>query len=153
MYQFGQGVQTDNGRALAWNGLATDRGSIQGSNNLETLTDDLEDDDGNVQDAPAPVGDVALAEAQGWVSTRNLRGQIDQVKADALYQDDLVDQLEHTGKGKTGVVVNTMNALGSAIAVKYRAQAQKDRAEAAQLRDELAQAERQSPSSMGVPGP
>ena len=151
MYQFGQGVQTDNGRALTWYGLAADQGSIQGSNNLESLTDDLEDDDGNLQDAPTPIGDAAIAQAQVWEKIQNLRGQIDHVEADALYQDDLVDQLEHTGNGKTGAVVKTINALGSAIAVKYRVQAQRDRAEAAQLRDELAETEGRTPSSAGVP--
>ena len=57
---------------------------------------------------------------------------------------DLVEQLTHTGNGKTGAVVKVINATGSVIAVKYRIEAEKYRAEAARLRDQLAQIETQN---------
>jgi hypothetical protein len=67
-----------------------------------------------------------------------------QRRGNALYQDDVVDQLTHTGKGKSGAVVKMINGTGSIIAVKYRLEAAKYRAEAARLRDELAQIESQN---------
>jgi hypothetical protein len=65
------------------------------------------------------------------------------VEADALHQDDLADQLEHTGNGKSGAITKVINAMGS-VGVKFRIEAEKYRAEAARLRDELAQIESQS---------
>jgi len=153
MYQFGQGIKTDNARALTWYGLAADQGSVQGSNNLQTLTDNLEDDGGEWQSATAPVSDAAVAQAQRWAKIQDLHRRIDKAEADALYQDDTVDQLEHTGKGKTGAVVKIINATGSVIAVKYRIEAEKYRAEASRLRDELVQVESQNELNVGTPSP
>jgi hypothetical protein len=45
------------------------------------------------------------------------------------------------------------NALGTVGAIQYRQQAQKDRAESATLRDQLAQTENQSQFSASVPEP
>jgi hypothetical protein len=73
-----------------------------------------------------------------------LHGRIDKLEADALYQDDLADQLEHTGNGKSGAVVKVMNAMGGVGAAKFRIAAEKFRAEAARLR-ELAQIESPKP--------
>jgi len=143
MYQFGQGVKTDNARALTWYGLAADQGSAQGAANLQILTDNLQDDGGEWQNATAPVSDAAIAQAQRWAKIRDLHGQIDKAETGALYNDDLVDQLTHTGKGKSGAVVKMINATGRVIAVKYRIEAEKYRAEAARVRDELAQLESQ----------
>jgi hypothetical protein len=151
MYQFGQGVATDNARALTWYGLAADLGNIRGQNNLQTLTDNLEDDGGEWQSATRAVSDAAIAQAQRWAKVQNLRARIDKAEAEILYLDDVVDQLEHTGKGKSGAVVKVINAIGSASAIKYRIEADKDRADAARLRDELAQTESQS--SVGVSAP
>jgi hypothetical protein len=75
------------------------------------------------------------------------------VEADALHQDDLVDQLEHTGNGKGGGIAKIINAMGSVGAVKFRIEAEKYRAEAARLRDELARIESQNQSTVGVPAP
>jgi hypothetical protein len=147
MYQFGQGVETDNAMALTWYGLAADQGNAKGANNLQILTDDLEDNGGDRQNATSPVSDAAITQAQRWTKIQDLHRRIDKAEADAIYQDDLVDQLTHTGKGKTGVVVNVMNAMGSVGAVKFRIDAEKYRAQATRLRDELAQLESQSPSS------
>jgi TPR repeat protein len=154
MYQFGQGVKSDNAMALTWYGLAADQGNVQGENNLQSLTDDLQDNGGGEwQSATSAVSDAAVAQAQRREKIQDLHRRIDKVEADALYQDDLADQLEHTGKGKSGAVVKVINAMGTVGAVKFRIEAAKYRAEAAQLRDELAQIESQKQSSAGVPPP
>jgi hypothetical protein len=75
------------------------------------------------------------------------------VEADALHQDDLADQLEHTGNGKSGSITKIINAIGSVGAIKFRIEAEKYRAEAARLHDELARIESQNQSTAGVPAP
>jgi hypothetical protein len=144
MYQFGQGVETDNARALTWYGLSADLGNVQGKNNLQSFTDDLMDNGGEWQNATVAVSDAVIAQAQRWAKIRDLHGRIDKIEAEALYQDDLVEQLTHTGNGKTGAVVKVMNAMGNVGAVKFRIEAEKYRAEAAGLRDQLAQIEAQN---------
>jgi hypothetical protein len=69
------------------------------------------------------------------------------VETDALYQDDLVDQLKHMNKGKTDAISKIFGAMGSVGAVKYQVLAAKDRDEAASLRDQLAQLQNQTQSS------
>src|SRR5215469_457700 len=150
MYQFGQGVKIDNARALTWYGLAADQGNVQGKNNLQILTDDLEDG-GEWQNATVSVSDAVIAEAQRWAKIRDLHGRIDKAEAAAENQDDLADQLEHFGKGKSDGINTVMDALGSVGAVKFRVEAEKYRAEAARLRDQLAQTESQNRSSVGAP--
>ena len=66
------------------------------------------------------------------------------MEGDAQNQDDLADQLEHTGKGKNDAISKIFNAVGSVPATKYHIEAEKYRAEAARLREELAQIENQS---------
>jgi hypothetical protein len=75
------------------------------------------------------------------------------VETDALYQDDLVDQLTHMNKGKTDAVSKVFGAMGSVGAVKYRVLAAKDRAEATSLRDELAGIDNQHQSSQVLDTP
>jgi hypothetical protein len=128
-------------------------GNTQGKNNLQILTDDLQDNGGEWQNATAPVSDPVIAQAQRWAKIRDLHSRIDKVEAEALYQDDLAEQLTHTGNGKSGAVVKVMNAMGSVGAVKFRIEAEKYRAEAARLRDQVAQIETQNQSSVGVPAP
>jgi hypothetical protein len=96
------------------------------------------------QYATVAISDAVIAQAQRWAKIQDLHRRIDKVEADGLYQDDLVEQLTHTGEGKTGAVVKMINATGSVIAVKYRIEAEKYRAEAARLRDQLAQIETQN---------
>jgi hypothetical protein len=57
------------------------------------------------------------------------------------------------GKGKNDGITKLFNAMGSVGAVKYHAQADQDRDEAARLRDELARIENQSQSSPWVRTP
>jgi hypothetical protein len=152
MYQFAQGVKTDNAKALTWYGLAADQENTKGQNNLQILTDNLQDG-GEWQNATLPVSDAVIAQAQRWAKIKDLHSRIDKAEAEALYQDDLVEQLTHTGKGKSGAVVKVINAMGSVGAVKYRIEAEKYRAEAARLHDELAQIESQNQASGGVPAP
>jgi hypothetical protein len=149
MYQYGQGVQQDDAWALSWYQLSAARGNINGERNLETFTADLEED-GTVQNAAAGRHDAAFDQAQRWADIQNLRYRIDKVETDALYQDDLVDQLKHMNKGKTDAVSKLFGAIGSVGAVKYQIQAAKDRDEAAGLRDQLAQLENQAQSSLGA---
>jgi hypothetical protein len=153
MYQFGEGVQTDNARALTWYGLAADLGNVKGQNNLQSLTDDLEDDGGEWQNATRAVSDAAIAQVQRWEKIQNLHRQIDHDEAEALYQDDYADQLEHIGHGKSAAMAKVFNAMGSVGAVQHRTEAEKDHAEAARLRVELAQIESQNQFSVGVPAP
>lgn len=150
MYQFGQGVEPDDAKALTWYGLSADQGNIHGKNNLQAFTDDLEDQG---QSANSAVSDAAIAQAQRWANIQDLHRRIDKVEADALYQDGLVDQLEHTGNGKSDAITKVFNAMGTVVAVKFRIEAEKYRAEAARLRDELARIESQNQSTARVPAP
>ena len=152
MYQFGQGVQTDNARALTWYGLAADLGDTKGQNNLQTLTDDL-DYDGDLQNATGPVHDAVIAQAQLWAKIRDLQRQIDHAAGEALYQDEYADQLQHIGHGKSATMTKIFNTIGDVAAVQHQGDAAKYHAEAAHLRDQLAQVEGQSQSSVGVPAP
>ena len=149
MYQFGQGMEPDDAKALTWYGLSADQGNVHGKNNLQAFTDDLEDSGQSASSARDP----AIAQAQRWANIQDLHRRIDKVETDALYQDDLVDQLEHTGNGKNGAITKLINAMGSVGAVKFRIEAEKDRAEAARLRDELARLESQNQSTASVPAP
>ena len=88
MYQFGQGVKSDNARALTWYGLAADQGNVQGQNNLQSFTDDLQDNGGEWQSATSAVSDAVIAQAQRWANIQDLHRRIDKVEADALYQDE-----------------------------------------------------------------
>ena len=154
MYQFGQGIHIDNARALTWYGLAADLGNMQGKNNLQIFTDDLQDSGGGEwQSATSAVSDAVIAQAQRWANIQDLHRRIDKVEAEALYQDDLTYPLEHTGNGKSGAVVKVINAMGSVGAVKFRIEAEEYRAEASRLRDELAQIESENQSGVGVPTP
>jgi TPR repeat protein len=154
MYQFGQGVEEDDARALTWYGLAADQGNIQGRNNLQAFTDDLEDRGGGAsQNATAHVNDAAIARAENWAKIQDLQRRIAGLEGDAQNQDDLADQLEHTGKGKNDGLTKFFNAIGSVGAVKFHVEAEEYRAEAARLRDELAQIESESQSTANVPAP
>lgn len=68
-----------------------------------------------------------------WANIQDLRCRIDAVETDALYQDDLVDQLKHMNKGKTDTISKLFGAMGSVGGVKYQVQAAKDRDEAASI--------------------
>ncbi|HLV94066.1 MAG TPA: hypothetical protein VKS44_02655, partial [Candidatus Acidoferrales bacterium] len=136
----------DDAWALSWYQLSAARGNINGQRNLESFTADL-DEDGNLQNATAAVHDPAIDQAQRWADIQDLQHRIDAVETDALYQDDLVYQLEHMNKGKTDAVSKLFGAIGRVGSVKYRVLAAKDRDEAARLRDQLAQLENQTQSS------
>jgi hypothetical protein len=153
MYQFGQGVASDNARALSWYGLAADLGNLQGKNNLQILPDDLRDDGGEWQNATAPVRDAAIDQARRWADIQDLQRRLDKAEADALYQDDYADQLEHIGHGKNAAMAKVFDAMGSVGAVQHRTEAEKYHAEAARLHDDLAQIENQGQSSVGIPAP
>jgi TPR repeat protein len=147
-------VQPDDTRALTWYQLSADQGNNHGKRNLDLLTSDLEDsDDGAWQSATARVNDPAIARAERWAKIDDLQRRIAGLEGDAQNQDDLADQLEHTGKGKNDGLTKLFNALGSVPASKYRLEAEKYRAEAALLRNELAQIESQNPSTASVPAP
>jgi TPR repeat protein len=141
----GQGVEPDDARALTWYQLAADQGNIHGKRNLEDFTFDLQERGGGAwQTATAGVNDAAIARAQRWAKIDDLQRRIAGLEGDAQNQDDLADQLEHTGKGKNDALTKIFNAVGSVPATKYHIEAEKYRAEAARLRAELAQIENQS---------
>ena len=145
-------VQADDARALTWYGLAADLGNIHGQKNLEDFTFDLHERGGGAwQNATARVSDAAIARAQNWAKIQDLQRQIAGLEGDAQNQEDLANQLEHTGKGKNDALTKLFNAAGSVGAVSYHVQAEKDRSEAARLRDELAQIESQNQSTSSLP--
>jgi TPR repeat protein len=153
MYQFGQGVQPDNGKALAWYRLSADQGNQNGINNLRAFAAILKQYDDSVWDAAnASATDAAIVQAQRQERIKDLVRRINELEADAAQQDNFADQLEHSGK-KNDAMGKIFNALGTVGAVQYRLQAQKDRAEAATLRDQLAQTENQSQFSAIVAAP
>jgi hypothetical protein len=149
MYQYGQGVQQDDSWALSWYQLSAARGNINGERNLQAFSDDLQDRGEST--ANSGVNDPAIDQAHRWANIQDLQHRIDRVETDALYQDDLVDQLKHMNKGKTDAVSKLFGAIGSVGAVKYQIQAAKDRDEAASLRDQLAQLEGQGQPSARFP--
>jgi TPR repeat protein len=153
MYQFGQGVQPDNGKALAWYRLSADQGNQNGINNLRAFTAILKQQDDSVWDsANASATDPAILQAQRQERIKDLVRHINELDADAAEQDNFADQLEHSGK-KNDALGKIFNALGTVGAVQYRQQAQKDRAEAAGLRGQLAQTESQFQFSSNVADP
>lgn len=152
MYQYGQGVAQDDARALSWYQLAAGRGNLQGKRNLEDFTTDLEES-GALQSAAAPVHDAAFLQAERWDNIQDLRHRIDAVESDALYQEDLASQLEHMDKGKTDGISKIFTVMGNVGAVKYHALAAQDRAEAASLRNQLAQIEDPTQSPVAVRTP
>jgi TPR repeat protein len=150
MYQHGQGVKQDDSWALSWYQLSAARGNINGERNLESFTEDLEED-GTLQNASAGVHGAAIEQAQRWANIQDLQHRIDLVETDALYQDSLVDQLEGMGQKKNGGVSKIFKAIGDVGSVKYKVLADKDRSDAANLRDQLARIA--SPSFATAPSP
>jgi hypothetical protein len=145
-------MEPDDAKAITWYRLAADQGNIHGKRNLQGSTDELQDrGEGVWQSANYSASDAAIAEAQRWANIQDLHRRINEVEADALHQDDLADQLEHTGNGKSGGVTKLINAMGSVGAVKFRFEAEKYRGVAARLRDELAQTESQNKSTIPAP--
>ena len=146
MYQFGQGVQQNDAEAIAWYTLSAQQGNGHGQNNLQALNEDLQDRNEN-GDSSIVRNDSALATAQNWAEIRDLRARITGLEADALNQDDLANQLEHTGNGKHDAITKMFNAMGSVGAVKFHLEAAKYRAEADRLREQLAGLESQTQSA------
>ncbi len=97
------------------------------------------------------MSDAAIARAQNWAKIQDLQRQIAGLEGDAQNQEDLANQLEHTGKGKNDALTKLFNAAGSVGAVSYHVQAEKDRSEAARLRDELAQIQSQNQFADSLP--
>ena len=137
---------------MTWYGLAADLGSVQGKNDLQALTDDLQDDGGEWQNATIRVSDAAITQAQRWAKIQDLHRRIDASESHALYQDDYANQLEHIGHGKSVAMTKVFNAMGSVGAVQHRTEAEKSHLEATHLRDELAQVESQiQPAAFPAP--
>ena len=119
-------------------------GNRRGAINLDAFKNVLEiRGPGNWDAANNTVTDPAIARAQRWATIQDLQRRIAGLEGDAQDQDDLADQLEHTGKGKNDTLTKIFNAAGSVPAVKYHAEAANYRAQAASLRQELAQLESQ----------
>jgi Sel1 repeat len=149
MYQFGQGVDPDDAKAVTWYRMSADQGNRRGSINLDAFKEVLEVRGDGLWDA----ANTTVARAQLWIKIQDLQRQIAGLEGDAQDQNDLANQLEHTGKGKNDAITKLFNAMGSVGAVKYHVAAEKYRAEAARLRDELAQIESQNQSTAIVPTP
>jgi hypothetical protein len=154
MYQFGQGVKPDDARAVTWYRMSANLGNRRGAINLDAFKNVLEiRGPGNWEAANTTVTDAAIARAQRWANIQDLQRRIAGLEGDAQNQDDLADQLEHTGKGKNDAITKIFAAVGSVPAVKYHAEAAEYRAEAARLREELAQLENQPQPTASVPTP
>jgi TPR repeat protein len=149
MYQYGQGVEQDNGEALRWYQLSAGEGNVHGQINLQAFTSDLKYQRGAVllNAINEKVDDPALLRAQNWQNIRDLRARITGLESDAVEQDDLANQLEGMGHGKPDFVSKTFHAMGDVGAVKFHVEAAKYRAEAARLRDQLAGLEGQTPAT------
>jgi len=143
MYQFGQGVKSNDSMALTWYDLAANQGNTQGQNNFQALVDDAQ--------STALVSDPALEPARRWAKIRELHAGIDKAEAQALGEDDYADEFEHFGKGKKDALAKVMDTLGTVPAARHRVEAAKYRAEAAHLRDQLVQIESQNQVSAGIP--
>ena len=65
-------------------------------------------------------------------------------EAEAVYQADYAYQDEHIGHGKSAAMTKVFNAMGSVGAIQHHVEAEKYRAEAERLRDQLAQIEGQN---------
>jgi TPR repeat protein len=154
MYQFRQGVEPNDAKAVTWYRLSADLGNQRAANNLHAFEEVLEDrGSGEWEAANATATDAAIARAERWATIQDLQRRIAGLEGDAQDQDDLANQLEHTGKGKNDAMTKLFNAVGSVPAVKYHVEAAKDRAEAARLRAQLAQIEDQDKFSAGVSVP
>jgi len=154
MYQFGQGVAPDDAKAVTWYRMSADQGNRLGSDNLYAFKGVLKDrGTGFWEAANSTVTDAAIARAQLWTKIQDLQRSIAGLEGDAQNQDDIANQLEHTGKGKSDGITKVFNAIGSVGAVKFHIEAEKYRAEAARLRDELAQIESQNQSTASVAAP
>ena len=108
------------------------------------------------ESANAPVDDAAIRQAERRARISDLRARIDGLEGDAQRQEDQAYELDHTGKGKKDAITKVFNAIDSVPAAKFRLQAEKDRDEAARLRDELRQLESQDHQDQwnaGVPEP
>ncbi len=152
MYQFGQGVRPDDARAVTWYRMSADLGNRRGAINLDAFKNVLDiRGDGDWDAANTTVTDAAIARAQRWATINDLQRRIAGLEGDAQSQDDLAYQLEHTGKGKNDKITKLFNAMGSVPAIKYHAEAAKNRAEAASLRQQLAQIEGQPSFDVRTP--
>jgi len=152
MYQFGQGVRPDDARAVTWYRMSADLGNRLGAINLDAFKNVLDiRGDGDWDAANTTVTDAAIARAQRWAAIDDLQRRIAGLEGDAQGQDDLAYQLEHTGKGKNDKITKLFNAMGSVPAIKYHAEAAKNRAEAASLRQRLAQIEGQPSVDVRTP--
>jgi TPR repeat protein len=154
MYQYGQGVEPNDAKAVTWYSMSADQGNRRGIDNLDAFKEELEDrGSGWWEAANTTVTDAAIARARRWATIQDLQRRIAGLEGDATHQDELADGLEHTGKGKNDAITKIFNAVGSVPAVKFHLEAEKDRAEAARLRDELSQIENQDKFSAGAPAP
>jgi hypothetical protein len=152
IYQHGQGVEPDDAKAVTWYRMSADQGNRRGIDNLDAFKEVLEDRcSGCWEAANTTVTDAAIARAQRWARIQDLQARIAGLEGDAQNQDELANQLEHTGKGKNDAITKIFNAIGSVPAVKYHMDAAKYRDEAARLREELARVENQDKSSAPDP--
>jgi hypothetical protein len=106
---------------------------------------------GEWEAANSSVTDAAIEQARRYARMQYLRGRIDGLEADAQEQDNTADDLEQ--RGKSGAITKIIGAIGTGPAVKLRLQAEKDRAEAQSMRDELARLENQDRLNAGIPAP
>src|SRR6266853_3466135 len=110
MYQFGQGVQPDDAKAVTWYRMSADLGNRRGADNLDAFKNVLEiRGSGDWDAANTTVTDAAIARARRWANIQDLQRRIAGWEGDAQNQDDLANQLEHTGKGKNDAITKIFN--------------------------------------------
>jgi len=80
MYHFGQGMQPDFGKALSWYRLAADQGNKNGIDNLQALTDILQDPGDSAWDfANRSANDAAITQAQRRERIQDLNRRINEL--------------------------------------------------------------------------
>ena len=93
---------------------------------------------------------ISFVEVKIWLRF-DLQRRIAGLEGDAQNQDDMANQLEHSGKNRNGAVGKIFQAIESIPDTKYKIEAAKYRAEAAQLRAELAQIESEPAPAVVLP--
>src|ERR1700722_3982682 len=88
MYQFGQGVQPDDARAVTWYRMSADLGNRRGARNLDALENVLEiRGPANWDAANTTITDADIDSDQHWAPIRDLQRRIAALEGDAQDQD------------------------------------------------------------------
>jgi TPR repeat protein len=137
IYQFGLGVAPDYAQALAWYRIAADQGNTTAIGNLKALSEKMQNSDpAQWASANAFADQHANAQADRRSQIVTLVTQLAELALVARQNDSLAAQMEQPSSARASATVNTVGTLGPA---NFRTEAEGNRAEAARLREKLAQ--------------